>query len=275
LPDLLIRAGGRFIAPRMTQTPIDLAHAAMEQAADSDVARLAFWGRLMGAELFVLLETEPDGADITPDLYAVDEGQFALVFDTADRLAAFAERTVPMVSMSGRALVGMLTGHDIGLALNPGVAPSEMLIPADAVDWLADTLANAPVEQAGRPRGFTAPDGMPDGLFEVLDEKLASATGMAATAWLAGAEWDDGGRGLVLAVIDAAPGAEGPLAAAVAEALAFSGLGQGWLDVMFLTGDDPVADSVRAVGLGFILPQADTMAPTPPGMDPAKPPKLR
>jgi hypothetical protein len=256
----------------MTPTPIDLAHAAMEQAADDDTARLAFWGRLMGAELFVLLETEADGDDITPDLYAVDEGQFALVFDTADRLAAFAERPAPTVTMTGRALVGLLAGHEIGVALNPGVAPSEMLIPADAIDWLADTLANAPTEREGLPRGFGPPDGMPDGLFEVLDEKLAGAAGMAANAWLAAADWQDGSRGLILA----APGAEGALAAAVAEALAFSGLGQGWLDVMFLTGDDPTAQAISATGLGFILPQAaapDT--PAAPGMDPDRPPRLR
>ena len=120
---------------------------------------------------------------------------------------------------------------------------------------------------------------MPEGLFDILDAKLATAGGLAATAWLCSADWADGARGLTLAFVDARPGAEAPLAQAVAEALAFSGLGSGWLDVMFLTSGEPAAQAAERAGLGFILPAAAAaavpQAPAAPGMDPDHPPRLR
>ncbi len=259
-------------------TPLDHAHAAMTAAPDDDAARLAFFGRLADAELFVLLEREAEGEDIAPDLYAVEEGQFALVFDLPERLAEFTGRPAPYAALPGRVLARMLAGHDIGLALNPGVAPSEMLLAAEGVDWLVDMLAQVPVAREGRPLRFHPPDGMPEGLFDVLDAKLATAGGLAQTAWLCAADWADGTRGLTLTFVGTAPGAEGALAQAVAEALAFSGLGSGWLDVLFVAPGESTAQAVERVGLGFILPVPDApedAAPQPPGMDPDRPPRLR
>lgn len=258
-------------------TPLDLAHAAMDLAPGDDAARLAFFGRLAECELFLLLETEPDGDDISPDLFDVDEGQFALVFDRQDRLAAFAERAAPMAAMPGRVLARMLAGHEIGIALNPGVAPSAILIPADGVAWLAEMIAVVPQTREGRPLRFMAPAGMPEGLFAALDQKLATAIGLASTAWLAMAEWEEGGKGLILAFVGAVPGAEPALAGAVSEAMAFSGLGSGWLDVLFLAEGDLAAVAVEGVGLGFVLarPVVTPSDAVGPGMDPGKPPRLR
>lgn len=257
------------------ETPLDRAHAAMEAAPEDDALRLAFFGRLAEAELVILLAVEAEGDDIAPDLFTVEEGQYALVFDSHERLAAFVGRAAPSAAMPGRVLVQMLAGHDIGLALNPEVAPSAMLIAPEGVDWLAETLAVSAQAMSGRARAFVPPEDVPDMLIAALDARLARAAGLAASAWLAGAEWDGGARGLVLAYVGALPEAEAALAGTVAEALAFSGLGAGWLDVMFLPPDSVAAQAVARVGLGFDLTPGAPPAPAAPGMDPDRPPKLR
>ncbi|MFZ1510949.1 MAG: SseB family protein, partial [Tabrizicola sp.] len=94
---------------------------------------------------------------------------------------------------------------------------------------------------------------------------------------LAGVVYKDGRRGHLLALLDTVAGAEGPLARAMNEALVFSGIEAGELDVVFLAAGSSSARAMARVGLRFDLPQPEVqdMAPAAPGMDPARPPKLR
>jgi len=259
-------------------TPLDRAHAAMEAAPKDDAARLRFYDRLAEAELFLLLDRPPEGDRIDPTVFDAGAARYALAFDREDRLADFAEGMAPYAGLSGRRLAAMLAEAGLGLALNPDVAPSAMLLGADAMAWLAATLAEGPAETTGRARELTAPAGLPDALLTALDAKLAAMTGRAAGAYLAGVTWDSGARGHLLAFIDAVPGAEGSLARAVHEALAFSGLEAGSLDVMFLRAADGVAARLARVGLRFDLPVPPAPDPGPrsaPGSDPDRPPRLR
>ncbi|MEM6312391.1 MAG: SseB family protein, partial [Pseudomonadota bacterium] len=121
-------------------TDLDNAHAAMQAAPDDDTARLRFYERLADTELFLLLAGEPDGDRVEPALFEVENQQFALVFDREERLSQFVGRVAPYAGLPGRALAQMLAGQGVGLALNLDVAPSAMLIPAEAVDWLVATL---------------------------------------------------------------------------------------------------------------------------------------
>jgi len=264
----------------MTQpaTPLDRAHAAMEAAPDDDALRLRFYDRLAEAELFVLLDRPAADARIDPAILDAEGARFALAFDLEDRLAEFVDGAAPYVALSGRRLAPMLSGAGLGLALNPDVAPSAMLLDAAAMAWLADTLANGPARTQAQARELTAPAGLPDALLTALDAKLASMAGRAAGAYLAGVTWDTGARGHLLAFIDAVPGAEGALARAVHEALAFSGLEAGSLDVTFLRAADGVAAKLARVGLRFDLPAPpapEPVAPAAPGSDPDRPPRLR
>ena len=83
----------------------------------------------------------------------------------------------------------------------------------------------------------------------------------------------------MLAFVDAAPGAQGALAKAVAEALTFSGIEAGALDVAFFRASEPMAARLAQHGLRFDLPQpveaVQEVLRMAPGSDPAKPPKLR
>ena len=261
-------------------TLLDLAHDAMQAAPDNDTLRLKFYERVAGNELFLLLEEPPlDGDDdVTPQIAEWDGAQYVLVFDDEERLAAFANQTAPFVALSGRVIAGMLAGSGIGLAVNAGVAPSSILLPHDAVSWLCQTLDNPPDEVEARIEAVSPPQGLPETLITALDTTLATAMGLAQCAYLVGVTYAGGARGHLLGFVGALPQAQGALAKATAEALTFSGIEAGALDVGFFDASDPVAERLGRVGLRFDLPQPEeavSRTPSAPGRDPENPPKLK
>lgn len=258
-------------------TALDAAHAAMEAAPQDDAARLRFFERLADSELFLMLTEEARDENISPELFDVADGRFVLAFDLEERLARFAGRPVPYVALSGRVLSSMLSGQGIGLGLNLEAAPSSMLIPAEALGWLAETLQHGPEEVQQRLSEFSPPVGLPDVLLTALDTKLATAAGLAAAAFLVGTRSQDGGQGHLLGFVAAVEGAQPALARAVSEALTFSGIEAGALDVGFFASGDPAAAALAKVGLRFDLPQpqAPHMERAAPGSDPARPPILK
>lgn len=257
-------------------TDLDQAHAVMEAAPEDDALRLRFYERLADTELFMLLGAEAEGDQITPEIFEIEDQKFTLVFDREERLSQFVGRVAPYAAVPGRALAQMLAGQGVGLALNLEVAPSAMLIPAEAVDWLVETLSHGPDETEARLTELSAPGGLPEAVVSGLDRKLAIAAGLARFAYLAAATYEDGTRGHVLAFIDAIEGAEKALASAAGEALTFSGIEAGMMDVLFVRASDPLAAHLAKVGLRFDLPEPEAPhVPGAPGMDPEKPPKLR
>lgn len=256
------------------ETPIDRAHAEME---NSDTARLRFFERLGDAELFLLLTEEARDENLSPELFDLADGRFVLAFDREDRLAAFVGRPAPYAALSGRVLVAMLAGQGVGLGLNLEVAPSATMIPAEALAWLAETLGNRPDEVEARISELTPPRGLPEALLSALDAKLVTAAGLAQGAYLAGVVYDDGARGHLLGFVDTVAGAEPALAKAAAEALTFSGVEAGAMDVGFFAATNPMAAALARMGLRFELPQPATSAsaPSAPGMDPDRPPRLK
>lgn len=256
-------------------TPLDEAHAVMMAAQEDDLARLRFYERVADVELFLLLEAEPEGDQINPRLY---EEKYLLAFDRAARLSAYVGAQAPYVALSGRTIAQMLEGQDLGLALNIGVAPSEILLPAGAMAWLRDTLANEAGEVEARIERVLPPKGLPEDLITAIDAKLATATAMAVGAFLVAVEYRGGGRGHLLAFVGAIPRAQEALVRAASEALTFSGIEAGAMDVGFFGPDDPVVQRLAKVGLRFDLPQGEGLQQTPrmpPGSDPAKPPILK
>lgn len=260
------------------ETPLDLAHAAMEAAPAEDAPRLRFYERLADAELFLMLAEEAEGEQISPELFQTPDGAFVLVFDREERLAEFAGKPVPYAALSGRVIAQMLAGQGIGLGLNLEVAPSAILIPAEAVDWLQQTLGHAPDEVEAAVEMFTAPKGLPEALLTALDAKLATAGGLAAAAYLAGVRYAGGGQGHLLGFVGAKEAAQPSLAKAASEALTFSGIEAGAMDVAFFDADDPAAAKLARAGLRFDLPEPEApqeYKPMKPGSDPAAPPRLK
>lgn len=261
-------------------TTLDAAYAAMDAAPEDDAARLRFFAQLVDMPLLLLLDREPEGDSLVPRLFPLEDGPVVLVFDADDRMAAFCGAPAPYVEIPGRVIAALLAGKGLGLGLNLGVAPSSYLMPPEALDWLAAMLAQGPVMAEARPHGFHPPVGLPEGLITALDARLARAGRLASSVLLSGVTWEGGRRGHLLAFVDAAPGAEPSLARAAAEALTFSGVEAGEMDVVFLAETNPVLAPLARVALRFDLPEAAMMpdslpAPTAPGSDPSRPPRLR
>ena len=194
----------------MTDTPIDAAHRAMEAAPDDARARLRFHERVMDAELFLLLETEPDDDRLTPQVFDLDEGRFVLAFDRDDRLADFLDAPAPYAALTGRRLVALLAGQGLGIGLNLGAAPSATLLPAEAVAWMAAMGEGGPETIDSAPRRLGPPVGAPESLVAALGPKLAAMSTRIASAHLVSADFADGRSGLVLALAGVPPEARPP-----------------------------------------------------------------
>lgn len=258
-------------------TLLDAAHAALTADPENEALRLRFYERLADGEMFLLLEREAQGETVEPRVFPLESGPVVLVFDREERLAEFSGGVAPYAALPGRVIAGMLKGQGIGLGVNLGVAPSEMLLPPEALDWLAQTLDGGPEELEAVPEELLAPSA-PEVLVQALDGKLAKAGGLAQAAVLAGVRWQGGRRGHVLGIIGAKPAAEPSLARAVREALVFSGIELGELDVLFLDPESPVARALGRIGLRFDLPVPEASAEVvraAPGTDPARPPRLK
>ncbi len=259
-------------------TPLDLAHAKMDAQPDIDALRLQFYERLADSELFLLLEAEPIGDIAKPIIFPVEDQKFALVFDSQERLVAFSQTTTPFISLSGRMIAGMLNGQGIGLGVNLSVAPSSMLLPDTAVTWLAETLAVKPKQAQAQPIAVNAPHSIPEVLIQSLDTKLAAMAGVAKAAYLAEFSYKDTPSSHVVVFVEAIEQAQDAIVSAVSEALTFSGIEAGMLDVMFLRASDPVTAQLAKVALRFDLPELlepKAQVMEAPGSNPDKPPKLR
>lgn len=257
----------------MTQTALDTAFAAMQANPDDDTARLRYYERLADAELFMALEGESDGEAITPQLFDLEGETYVIAFDLAERLTSFSGPTA-FAALSGRNIAALLVGEGMGLAVNLET-PSAYMVPPDAVAWLEATLSGDPEEAMDQPAEFTPPGGLPEALITALDQKLVTAQGLAKGAYLVGVTYTSGRKSHLLAFLDAVPGAEQALAKATSEALVFSGVEAGTLDVTMVRATDPAAPMLAKVGLRFDIPEPETgEMPGAPGMDPDRPPKL-
>lgn len=256
-------------------TPLDDAFTAMEAGPDDATLRLAWFDRLAASEMFLLLDEDAVGDRIRPKVFAVDGADLVVAFDREERLVAFAGDVAPFVGMSGRVLAQMLSGAGLGMAVNLGTA-FETVLEGEAIGWLAGTLDQVPEAVEDRPDEVSAPEGLPETLLTALDARLATTHGRASLAYLVATRFDDGRLGHLLAFVEAMDGAEPALAQLVGDALTFSGLEAGSLDVGFFRASDPMCATFAKVGLRFDLPQlADPLAPVAPGSDPEKPPRLR
>ena len=239
----------------MTDTPLDAAHAAMMAAPENDTARLRFYERMADADLYLLLEADPDGDQIVPRVLETGGAQYLLAFDRAERLAQYAGEAAAHVVLAGRDVAAMLAGQPLGIALNIDVAPSAILLPETAVAWLCETLNHSAAEVEAKIKSLLPPKGLPESLIAAIDAKFATATGMAANAWLVGVIYEGGGRGHLLAFVDALPRAQDALVRAASEALTFSGIEAGAMDVGFFNHSDPIVAKLMKTGLRFDLPE--------------------
>ena len=201
-----------------------------------------------------------------------------LVFDREERLASFAERVTPYIAFSVAPSPGMLAGQGIGLGLNLDVAPSSILLSDASVDWLHQTLGNAPDEVEEKIAELSPPKGLPETLISALDTKLANGPGACVLRLSCRCPFCRGAAKSSAGVYRCGAAGRRCAGRAGAEALTFSGIEAGAMDVAFFRSTDPVASRMERVGLRFDLPQLQqsvTQTRPAPGSDPENPPKLK
>jgi hypothetical protein len=263
-------------------TVLDAAHTAMMAGPEDEGARLAYYAALADGMLFLMLEAEATLDDVRPVVVEMEEGAVVLAYSSEERLAAATDTPVPYAELPGRVIAAQLAGQGVALGINLGAGVGEFLVAPEALVWLSQTLAHAPQDVTARPLSFAAPQGLPLGLMQALEGKLARAGGLAQVALLAAVRYDGGRSGHMLAFVGAQPGAQAALTRAASEALTFSGVEAGEMDVTFLAEDNPALARMARVARRFDFPQAVAQGPASPaaprmgpGMDPAKPPNLR
>lgn len=124
---------------------------------------------------------------------ALETGDVALAFDTEARFVAFIGAPTEFVSMTGADLARALAPRGTGAALNPGVAPGETVLDAEALSWIAGH-AGARVALEGVTGGTRIfPPADPEAaLLEALGTRLAELTDHISEAWLVGTAMPDG-----------------------------------------------------------------------------------
>lgn len=256
------------------ETPLDRAM----RLADGEATDGRAVDALLNAELYLLLDGPAGDAAPRPTVLALEAGPTALAFDREERLAAFADGA-DYLALPGRALAALLAERGLNLAVNPGVAASELFHGADALAWMAG--ATALRAEAGEARLTTLArppaEAAPAALLSALDAKLAALGAAVAEAWLVSAETGAAGGGPRLALVLVERGAWGAgeagethraaLARAVGETARLAGAE---IDALF-AAEGPLLAAARRVGLGF-EPEAPA-APTPRAQQ--GPPRLR
>ncbi len=259
-------------------TPLDVAHGAMMAAPDDAPTRLQFYHCLADTELFMLLEKEVDNEKITPEVFDLSDDSYVLVFDTQERMAAFTGVPKPYAALSGRMISALLLNKNIGLGVNLDVAPSAILIPPNGLSWLTDTLENTPEKRMAKAIKISKYNVISPDLLEGLNARILRTGGVALAAFLVLVDYENGTSGPLIGFVDTPENARDALAKSVTEALIFSGLSEGTIDVGFFASSDPIVATLARVGHQFELPKpVEPVHKTPmaPGLDPESPPILK
>ena len=190
-----------------------------------------------------------------------------LVFDTEERLATWTDAPIDYVGLTGRQLFEMFDGEQ-QVALNIGVAPSSVVIPAEMVGWLHERAVEAGESDeipAGTALEVTAPPNLETeiiariaariaGLRKEVDEAVFFSLGTDAVQ-------DESERRVVLGVAVSQDGLRD--AEAVAEALAETARGafdgSRPVEVALLSASSPLMEKARKVGLNLPVVQVGSI----------------
>ncbi len=263
-------------------TPLDAAHAAMEAAPEADALRLRFFERLADGEMFLLLEAEAEGENLTPQVFDLEEraGRAGLRPRGASGRLHRCTRALCCAAGAGDGRAAGRAGDRAGGEPRGGAVLDAAAGQKRSTGW-PKRLRHGPSRGEAQPEELGPPGGLPEALLSALDGEARAGGGLAAAACLAGVTYAGGRRGHMLAFVDVAEGAEGALARAAGEALTFSGVEAGEMDVTFIAGSDPaVGSSVARVGPALRSgcrprPEDARTQRKAPGSDPDRPPILR
>jgi hypothetical protein len=166
------------------QTRLDRLWQASADAPEDDRVRAAFYEGVAAARLYLALDAS-EGERVRPTLLTLEDGPVALAFDTEERFAAAIGQATDYAAMLGSTLIPLLASEGLGLALNPGAAPSETVLDRATLAWIAETLAVQPETAEIAPGATILPPACPpEDLLVALGERIAEFGPAVSEAWL-------------------------------------------------------------------------------------------
>lgn len=139
-------------------TELDRALAIMRQDMSDAASQSKFYDLFLNSTLFVptLAEAKSDGADdgdedreVVPLVIEAEGNDYLMLFDSVERLHAWAEAEVSSVPVPGH-VIAATTVPPLHWALNVGCEHSKQFVPEE-IAWLKDSVerCNAEQESAG------------------------------------------------------------------------------------------------------------------------------
>jgi SseB protein N-terminal domain len=116
-------------------TPLDQA---LEAAKTSQCKRNAFYGLLVNTTLYIPTHESSSEDSFNPVLAEVDGVTYLMVFDSEEKLSAWAQKPMTYTTLAGH-IVAEITQGNIHWALNMGSEHFKILVP-DEVQWLKDLI---------------------------------------------------------------------------------------------------------------------------------------
>jgi len=171
LPTIAVAEGNKS-----KMTPLDSAYASAQK---NEEQQSTFYNTFLNAELFIPTHdmSEEDqhkraGEDETiSPIFIESEGvQYLMLFDSKERLSAWAQKEVGFVALPGHAIVEMMS-PEIHWALNVGTEYVKTFVPEE-IQWLKQNLAESKGQETNVAAGTSvfigAPANIPNGLIESL-----------------------------------------------------------------------------------------------------------
>jgi hypothetical protein len=237
-------------------TPLDKAYVMAMQTMQEDV----FYNAFLSSTIFVAtadsaisetIKRAGSNETIMPIVIESNGEKYVMLFDTKERLAAWAKREVGFAAVAGHDIVEMI-GADVHWALNVGTDHVKTFVP-DEIKWLKQNLMRAKSEEL--PAGTTvligAPAKIPSGLVDALKKTIASRNPEVKTAYLGQVFYVRDGEKPHLALVIDVTTKDKIAIGAICQDLATSTkglLGDGeYIDIMANDGNGTALEIIKAV----------------------------
>jgi hypothetical protein len=170
-------------------TPLDKALAEAIAGRNESV----FYNAFLNAMLFIPTVDAPGheqvrragkGESLSPVIIESEGLKYLMLFDSKERLAAWAQREIGFAALPGHAIVEMM-GTEFHWALNVGTEHVKTFVP-DEIRWLKENLGRAQEENvaAGTQVLVGAPAKIPAGLIASLQQGLSTRNQEVTAAYL-------------------------------------------------------------------------------------------
>ena len=217
--------------------------------------RDSYYGVLADTNLFLLLEQEPSNEILELKFIQLEGNNFALAFDSEEKLSEFYGEAAAFAEVTGRVLAKMLLQEKTGLGINLGVSEGELLLPWEIIEWFVNVLDETPKLVQTTPKKFLRAIAFPEVLFKALQEKLMPAVGLFDEIWICAAEYNEDETSHLICLMGVQNSAQQAIVKSINEVLSFTDINLGNIDVAHFSYDDEACTKIRQIGIKLEFPE--------------------